>query len=577
MSPTRVILVIAFGLSLLTGSLAAQTTCPSDGDCLEAHGGPGCSNQDCCETICALDPFCCASWDATCVAYADAGCIGICGASASGSCLSSHPNPSCDDAACCEAVCLLDPFCCTGSWDSGCVFLAGFSCTSSGGECGDPQAGDCFESNGSPACADETCCNAVCDLEPRCCDVNWDEICVAIAEAACQGGCEVEPESNAFIESEDCETSSNDPCDGGTAEQLVDATSFAGSFLEGRDDDVFEFDPTPLDLDGDGLVRIRLLAITEVTADLVIGRADCAAEPVIAASLPRCLDELVEACIPAAPIWIRLTATESAPPCDSISYSVSFEVRDTCDDPCGTGGPCLEPRPEPGCDDAICCSLVCELDPGCCTWEWDSDCAVLAASECGGPPPVNDDCEQAVAVPLGATPFRQLLATLDGPAITCGSNRNASADVWFSHRVTCGGTLYVSTCGVSDFDTVVEVFRGGCGSGLSSIGCVDDSPTCPGGTSLVQIDDAVCGETLLIRVMSVEPPGGNGTIIIDCLGAICPCREDLDGSGRVDGADLGRLFIEWGPCDTACDADLDGDGRVAGSDLGLLFAAWGDC
>lgn len=45
---------------------------------------------------------------------------------------------------------------------------------------------------------------------------------------------------------------------------------------------------------------------------------------------------------------------------------------------------------------------------------------------------------------------------------------------------------------------------------------------------------------------------------------------DLDGSGGVDGADLGMLLSAWG----TPDADLNGDGIVGGDDLGLLLAAW---
>lgn len=48
---------------------------------------------------------------------------------------------------------------------------------------------------------------------------------------------------------------------------------------------------------------------------------------------------------------------------------------------------------------------------------------------------------------------------------------------------------------------------------------------------------------------------------------------DLDGDGRVNGADLGLLFVAWGTSDIA--ADLNGDGIVDGEDLGLLFSLYG--
>lgn len=574
----RLLSAVASGLPLLVAAPVAvgQSLCDSTENCLEPHGTPGCADPDCCETICSLDPFCCESWDTTCVAYADASCIGLCGANASGSCFVAHANPACSDADCCSAVCGVDPFCCNGSWDAGCVFLAGFSCSTGGGECGDPQSGDCFQANGTPACDDTACCDAVCDVDPRCCEVVWDAICVAVAQAACGGGCEIMPADGSILEAERCGASSNDPCDGGVAEFMPGPSPIAGTFRTGFDRDVFEIDLTALDVDGDGLVRLRLGTLAAVSVSLTVGPADCLADPGFSVDIASCIDRIVETCVPAVPIWIQLEAIEKTSLCDGTSYTVNVEARDTCDDPCGTGGDCLVPRPDAGCGDAECCAAVCEFDPSCCDWEWDAACAVHAADICGGPPPLNDACEDATEAALGLTPFRQLLATPDGPADWCGPNA-AGGDIWFRHTVRCGGSLYIGTCNNADFDTVVEVFRGDCVSGLESIGCRDDSTGCGLGTSLIQIDDATCGETLLVRVLAASEIGGNGNLVVDCFGSTCPCPADLDGDGQVGGADLGRLFVSWGPCPKGCDADLDGDGIVGGSDLGLLFASWGDC
>jgi len=48
---------------------------------------------------------------------------------------------------------------------------------------------------------------------------------------------------------------------------------------------------------------------------------------------------------------------------------------------------------------------------------------------------------------------------------------------------------------------------------------------------------------------------------------------DLNGDGRVDGADLGTLLGQWGPC-PGCSADFNGDGVVNGADLGTLLGNW---
>ncbi|MFG0257797.1 MAG: hypothetical protein ACF8GE_07855 [Phycisphaerales bacterium JB043] len=54
------------------------------------------------------------------------------------------------------------------------------------------------------------------------------------------------------------------------------------------------------------------------------------------------------------------------------------------------------------------------------------------------------------------------------------------------------------------------------------------------------------------------------------------CAADFDGSGAVDGADLGLLLGLWGGCGV-CVPDFNGDGFVDGADLGLLLGAWGAC
>ncbi len=59
----------------------------------------------------------------------------------------------------------------------------------------------------------------------------------------------------------------------------------------------------------------------------------------------------------------------------------------------------------------------------------------------------------------------------------------------------------------------------------------------------------------------------------DCGAAACV--GDVDGSGSVDGADLGSLLAAWGTNDAG--ADFDGNGIVDGADLGALLAAWGPC
>jgi len=60
-----------------------------------------------------------------------------------------------------------------------------------------------------------------------------------------------------------------------------------------------------------------------------------------------------------------------------------------------------------------------------------------------------------------------------------------------------------------------------------------------------------------------------------------PRSGDLDGSGEIDGADLGHLLLMWDATGASTDpnapADLNGDNKVDGADLGLLLLGWGPC
>ena len=52
------------------------------------------------------------------------------------------------------------------------------------------------------------------------------------------------------------------------------------------------------------------------------------------------------------------------------------------------------------------------------------------------------------------------------------------------------------------------------------------------------------------------------------------CIADLNGDGRVDGADLAQLLGGWGqPGPT----DLNGSGTTDGADLSILLSSWGEC
>ncbi|MCA9289791.1 MAG: hypothetical protein KDA25_01610 [Phycisphaerales bacterium] len=53
------------------------------------------------------------------------------------------------------------------------------------GEACNPDAGDCFQANGSPGCDGAKCCAFICGIDPFCCEVEWDETCAEEATLFC--------------------------------------------------------------------------------------------------------------------------------------------------------------------------------------------------------------------------------------------------------------------------------------------------------------------------------------------------------------------------------------------------------
>ena len=53
------------------------------------------------------------------------------------------------------------------------------------------ETGNCCVANGTPGCTDPVCEQIICDVDPYCCDVLWDQICAdaASADPTCAASC----------------------------------------------------------------------------------------------------------------------------------------------------------------------------------------------------------------------------------------------------------------------------------------------------------------------------------------------------------------------------------------------------
>ena len=132
-------------------------------------------------------------------------CPATCGDPKAGNCFVDNDTPFCNDEVCCATVCAIDPFCCDTSWDSICAAEANDLCEG----CGSELSGNCFINKDTAFCDDKQCCTTVCAIDPFCCEVRWDGICVDEAVTLCLG---LEPcDVGAACPAELCGTNNKSP------------------------------------------------------------------------------------------------------------------------------------------------------------------------------------------------------------------------------------------------------------------------------------------------------------------------------------------------------------------------------
>ncbi len=369
--------------------------CPGAGDCCADNGTPGCSNEACCEGVCAQDPFCCdTEWDGQCVAAAcglsACGCPAEacegdpCGAPASGDCCVNNGTPGCDDAACCESVCARDPFCCTDAWDGLC---AGEAASDANCDCAvDTGCGNCSQAIGVPGCSDSECAAAVCSVDPFCCDVAWDGICVgeACEEPAC--GCTTEA----------CPPPPNDSCSNaqpisGTDVYFFDTANATTDGLTHPDCNFSQVAPIADDVwycwtaPCTDIITLSTCGLTGLDTKIAV-YFGCTC-PGTDQTLLACNDD---ACAFQSQASFNASAGQQflirigmfpGSPGGPGQFSITCGEAPTGCGATGTGDCCVA-NGTPFCDDATCCELVCSIDPFCCDVSWDDLCAGMAADYC---------------------------------------------------------------------------------------------------------------------------------------------------------------------------------------------------
>ncbi|MFN9125542.1 MAG: SUMF1/EgtB/PvdO family nonheme iron enzyme, partial [bacterium] len=434
--------IAAWSQSCAAQALQLCTTCddicgaPNANDCCTPSQTPGCSDAACCEAVCAIDPTCCIfGWDIGCANDAAALCTpcggggggSACGNPNAGSCCTAGQFPGCSDAACCEAVCAIDPNCCSVNWDLACAHKAVQVCDPAlcdgGGtaNCGAPNANDCCSASITPGCSDATCCETICAADPFCCNTRWDFICADAADAtcspsACRGVCG-QPDAN------DCCIASQTPgCANAACCEVVCAV-----------------DISCCDIAWDASCAANAAKLCGICGGGVCG-APNANDCCMVSLTPGCADA---ACCEQVCAVDQFCCNSSW---DFACASQALQLCTTCDDLCGApnGNDCCAPSQTPGCSDAACCEQICAVDPSCCIWAWDEDCANAARRLCEpcvppactadvtGDGAVNGNDLAALLVAWGSNGQGQVDTDLNNDGIVDGSDLAAVLVAWGS-------------------------------------------------------------------------------------------------------------------------------------------------
>ncbi len=192
---------------------------------------------------------------------------------------------------------------------------------------------------------------------------------------------------------------------------------------------------------------------------------------------------------------------------------------------CTTGAQdCNATSLDGGCADSECCTIVCTLEPLCCSGAWDELCVdfaingaacAVAPYNCPGGGPPNDCASNPTPITADSGPvnFDLTNANTDGASInvTCNDGQSpATFDVWYIVEAPADGQLTIDTCATaSTTDLVMNIYNVGNGTydpqdvlDESNFYACDDDGCCPEsfGCPSKAVIDVTAGTNYLIRV-----------------------------------------------------------------------------
>ena len=284
---------------------------PCDMTCCEPHDMPGCNDEWVMMCVCKFAPHCCMEWwSDECVELAMWECGAPC------------EQPGCGDGQC-------DPWMEESCWN--CPM-----------DCGPCEEGDCCQEHEFPGCADPDVMWCVCEMDPFCCEVMWDGLCVDEAQQ-CGAQCGCVPN----CQGKQCGA---DGC-GGSCGQCPPGTQCNNQGQCGG--------PNAC---GNGW----------------------------------CQQGQGENC---------KTCPQDCGPCAACGDGECWgdgESCITCPQDCGAcAGSCCQAQNGPGCENIEVMKCVCAMDPYCCDTAWDGICVSEAQQDCGADCPCIPNCQGKQCGPDG--------------------------------------------------------------------------------------------------------------------------------------------------------------------------------
>lgn len=264
-------------------------------------------------------------------------------------------------------------------------------------------------------------------------------------------------------------------------------------------------------------------------------------------------------------------------------YTVTISADACITDRCGPKtGSCFAEHAGPGCDDAVCCDIVCAQDDVCCCSGWDSFCVAAAQALCDGPfdafcAGASGDCfsEQPVGVG-GCGGFDCCTAVCECDPFCCNVRWDLACSTTGVDPNNCGAELLCSQCpdGTIEWDTPPDGWQdsrqpnpSGNLALLQGLGTL--IVTGPPGADIVGCWDNVCETN---QNVSRHPPGlsPNGVVSVADLGG---GQYELTLSRPITPGEITKITYQssTGMTQTSCSftflpGDANGDGNVTPHD-----------